>query len=239
MPFSLSNKQPLQEKEREKGELPEVGNWELGTGQLKNPNPLANWGSGKLKLKLKSKSKSYPVPKSLHVSYLIFCYKLKDFNDTLDDGDDRSANWNCLLKVRITEQPARQAKSTGTGTRAASKASKETQTRQTVEPAPRWVRKCHAMDNRARPIECAVYLLLASVCKSRILLLLLLLPPLTAGNSLSVFIASIKMDTSHLQAGYELDSGFVSLSVSFCISMNVSVFAAHCGLALKLGKYCT
>lgn len=202
----------------------------------------------KLKLKSKSKSQSYPVPKSLHVSYLIFCYKLKDFNDTLDDGDDRSANWNCLLKVRITEQPARQAKSTGTGTgtRAASKAStlvqRETQTRQTVEPAPRWVRKCHAMDNRARPIECAVYLLLASVCKSRILLLLLLLlPPLTAGNSLSVFIASIKMDTSHLQAGYELDSAFFSpsLSVSFCISMNVSVFAAHCGLALKLGKYCT
>lgn len=114
MPFSLSNKQPLREKEREKGELPEVGNWELGTGQLKNPNPLANWGSGKLKLKLKSKPKSYPVPKSLHVSYLIFCYKLKDFNDTLDDGDDRSANWNCLLKVRITEQAARQAKSTGT-----------------------------------------------------------------------------------------------------------------------------
>lgn len=88
-----------------------MGNWELGTGQLKSPNPLANWGSGKLKLKLKlkSKSQSYPVPKSLHVSYLIFCYKLKDFNDTLDDGDDRSANWNCLLKVRITEQPARQA----------------------------------------------------------------------------------------------------------------------------------
>lgn len=224
-----------------------MGNWELGAGQLKNPNPLANWGSGKLKLKLKSKSKSksYPVPKSLHVSYLIFCYKLKDFNDTLDDGDDRSANWNCLLKVRITEQPARQAKSTGTGTRAASKAStlvqRETQTNQTVEPAPRWVRKCHAMDNRARPIECAVYLLLAPVCKSRILLLLLLLLPLTAGNSLSVFIASIKMDTSHLQAGYELDSAFVSpsLSVSFCIFMDVSVFAAHCGLALKLGKYCT
>lgn len=113
LPFSLSNKQPLREKERgeggttriEKGELPEVGNWELGTGQLKNP--LANWGSGKLKLKLKLKS--YPVPKSLHVSYLIFCYKLKDFNDTLGDGDDRSANWNCLLKVRITEQPGRQA----------------------------------------------------------------------------------------------------------------------------------
>lgn len=225
-----------------------MGNWELGTGQLQNPNPLANWGSGKLKLKLKSKSKSYPVPKSLHVSYLIFCYKLKDFNDTLDDGDDRSANWNCLLKVRITEQPARQAgQEYGHGhglERAASKAStlvqRETQTRQTVEPAPRWVRKCHAMDNRARPIECAVYLLLAPVCKSRILLLLLLLlPPLTAGNSISVFIASIKMDTSHLQAGYELDSGFVSVCVSFCISMNVSVFAAHCGLALKLGKYCT
>lgn len=139
-----------------------MGNWELGTGQLKNPNPWANWGSGKLKLKLKSKSKSYPVPKSLHVSYLIFCYKLKDFNDTLDDGDDRSANWNCLLKVRITEQAAGEAKSTGT--RAASKAStlvqRETQTKQTVEPAPRWVRKCHAMDNRARPIECAVHLLL-------------------------------------------------------------------------------
>lgn len=111
LPFSLSNKQPLQEKERERGGSNK--NWEgrtarsgqLGTGQLKNP--LANWGSGKLKLKLKLKS--YPVPKSLHVSYLIFCYKLKDFNDTLDDGDDRSANWNCLLKVRITEQPGRQA----------------------------------------------------------------------------------------------------------------------------------
>lgn len=78
-------------------------------------NPLGKLGSGKLKLKLKLKS--YPVPKSLHVSYLIFCYKLKDFNDTLDDGDDdRSANWNCLLKVRITEQ-ARESTSTRRGTR--------------------------------------------------------------------------------------------------------------------------
>lgn len=175
LPFSLSNKQPLQEKEREGGGSNK--NWEgrtarsgqLGTGQLKNP--LANWGSGKLKLKLKLKS--YPVPKSLHVSYLIFCYKLKDFNDTLDDGDDRSANWNCLLKVRITEQPGRQARRAGQeyeheteteSSKASTLVQRETQTRQTVEPPPRWVRKCHAMDNRARPIECAVYLLPSPVC---------------------------------------------------------------------------
>lgn len=77
------------------------------TGNWATEEPIGKLGIWELKLNLKLKS--YPVPKSLHVSYLIFCYKLKDFNDTLDDGDDRSANWNCLLKVRITEQAGRQA----------------------------------------------------------------------------------------------------------------------------------
>lgn len=62
--------------------------------------------------------------------------------------------------------------------------------------------------------------------QSRILLVkvLLLLLPLTAGNSLSVFIASIKMDTSHLQAGNELDSTFVSVSVFISFYVSTSSF---------------
>lgn len=187
---------------------------------------MGKLGSGKLKLKLKLKS--YPVPKSLHVSYLIFCYKLKDFNDTLDDGDDdddddRSANWNCLLKVRITEQAEESTRDWGLGTgnraRPAPWSSPgERPNKRNVDSRSRsrhlamGAKMPRNAGQRARPIECAV-------CIPSILSMLLL----TAGNSLSVFIASIKMDTSHLQAGNELDSGFVSIS-SICVSLRLCVF---------------
>lgn len=57
MPFSLSNKQPLREKERrtEKGELPEVGNWELGTGNwaTEEPEPIGKLGIWEVEVKVK------------------------------------------------------------------------------------------------------------------------------------------------------------------------------------------
>lgn len=163
----------------------------------------------------------------------------------MDDGDDRSANWNCLLKVRITEQPGRQA---GTESRPRVRARDREQQGQHLGPA----RDPNEADSRAGTSMGAKMPRNGQPGKtnrmrcvpppypglqSRILLVkvLLLLLPLTAGNSLSVFIASIKMDTSHLQAGNELDSTFVSVFISFY----VSVFVSHCGLALKLGKYCT
>jgi len=58
---------------------------ELGTETKTGTETETETETVELELKLDT------VPKSLHVSYLIFCYKLKDFNDTLDDGgNDRS-----------------------------------------------------------------------------------------------------------------------------------------------------
>lgn len=62
MPFSLSNKQPLREKERrtEKGELPEVGNWELGTEE---PKPIGKLGIWEVEVKVEVEVEVVPSAK--------------------------------------------------------------------------------------------------------------------------------------------------------------------------------
>lgn len=102
-----------------------------------------------------------------------------------------AANSNCLLKVRITEQTKSKTKSKTK----ANTMTKPTSSLHGCENATQWTTTTNSNKKTQHtrivwPIECDVTFF-SSFSQLPVL-------PVTAGNSLSVFIASIKMDTSHL-----------------------------------------